>query len=275
MENNFKYDILRMYFKEDYKVCDGIIIRQPSIGEIIDYGESSFWSMVTTLCANPTMMRLDLWHNGIDWNTLTDFELFIMLSSSLTVERTKVLFGDLDFTKFKTISVKDEEKEENENGGSDNSENKEENKEKFIMIYMPNPTIQIDEELYNNIVGYIRLMFNIFPKTEKAKGQATKESIILEEETNLRISLRKKKESKHQSSTLFPMVSAALNHPGFKYKRSELKDVGIVEFMDCIKRLQIFESTTALMTGMYMGMIDLKGMDLSKELNWARDLYDD
>ncbi len=43
--------------------------------------------------------------------------------------------------------------------------------------------------------------------------------------------------------------------------------------MDCIKRLHIYESATSLMTGMYMGMIDTKSIDLDKELNWARDMY--
>ena len=65
-----------------------------------------------------------------------------------------------------------------------------------------------------------------------------------------------------------------LNHPGFKYKKSELKEVGIVEFMDSVKRLQTYESVKALMSGMYSGMIDTSKMDLNKELNWARDLYE-
>ena len=64
-----------------------------------------------------------------------------------------------------------------------------------------------------------------------------------------------------------------LNHPGFKYKKSELKEVGIVEFMDSVKRLQTYESVMALMSGMYSGMIDTKKLDLKEELNWMRDLY--
>ena len=269
MESVFKYDILKMYFGDDYYVTDEIVIHQPSIGDIIEYGETSFWSTVTLLCANPTMMRLDLWNSGIDWNDIEDFDLFVMVAPSLTKDKTEIIFGDLDFTKFNVVKV--EKEEETEIDGEKQMVKKEE----LVMIYMPNPVIQIDEQVYLNLVGYLRLMFNISPKTEKAKGKATKEAIIFEEEMNLKNSLRKKKDSKYSGSTLFPMISAALNHPGFKYKKSELREVGIVEFMDCIRRLQIFESTTALMTGMYMGMVDLKGMDLSKELNWARDLYED
>ena len=251
-----QYDIMKMYFGEDYVVCEGFVIHQPTIGEIIEYGESEFWSMVSLFCSNPTSMRLPLWENGIDWNNISDFELFILLTNSLTPEKTKILFGDIDFSQFRVVSDS-----KNENG--------------LVMVYMPNPTIQIDENMYKDTVGYLRIMFDIHPKVEKAKGKATKEEIIWGEKQDLNISLKKQKKKKWKPSTLFPLISAALNHPGFKYKKSELKDVGIVEFMDSVKRLQVYESTTSLMTGMYMGMLDLKDFNLNKELNWARDHYED
>ncbi len=255
MDKDFRYDILKMYFGEDYWVTDKIKIMQPTIGQIIEYGENEFWSVVGLLCANPTSVRLELWKQGIDWNKISDFELFISTISTLPQKYTEILFGDLDFMKFKDIQNKETEK--------------------VVLVYMPDPTIQIDEEVYNRLVGYLRTMFDIHPKVEKAKGKATKEAMIWEDENNLKIAARKQKENKWNKSTLFPLISAALNHPGFKYKKSELKEIGIVEFMDSVKRLQIYENVTALMTGMYMGMVDLKGMDLKKELNWTRDIYQD
>jgi hypothetical protein len=258
MNNEFKYDILRMYYGEDYWVTNEIVIHQPTLQQIMDYGESEFWVMVSMLCANPTSMRLELWNKGIDWNTLSDFDLFIMLAGGLPKDTTEILFGDFDLTKLKETRRQISEDEEQK-----------------ILVYMPNPIIQIDESIYNRMVGYLRTMFDIHPKVEKAKGKATKEAIIDEERMNLRIAEKKQKTNKWKKSTLFPLISAAINHPGFKYKKNELREVGIVEFMDSVKRLQIYESTTALMTGMYMGMVDLKGMDLKKELNWTRDLYED
>lgn len=254
MENEYKVDILKMYFGEIYWVTDKISISQPTIGDIIEFGETRFWNVASMLCANPTSLRLMLWENGIDWNNISDFELFTMLVRNFDINDTRLLFGDLDFTKFKTIQ---------------NSEGKK------VLIYMPDPTIQIDEDIYNRLVGYLRVMLDIHPKVEKAKGKYTKEAIIFEEEMNLKNELKKQKKEKWQKSALFPLISAALNHPGFKYKKSELKEVGIVEFMDSVKRLQLYESVTSLMTGMYMGMIDLKKVNLKEELNWTRDLYSD
>lgn len=249
---NVKYDILKMYFCRDYYVTDKIMIKQPTIGQIIDFGESRFWSMVSTICTNPTSLRLLLWENGIDWNKISDFELFTMLIYTLDKADTEILFGDIDFTKFNPIT---------------NSE------DKIVLIYMPDPTIQVDEDTYNNLVGYTRTMFDIHPKVEKAKGKYTKEAIIDEERIKLKNERKLQEKSNWQSSTLFPLISSLLNHPGFKYKRTELEEIGIVEFLDSVKRLQVYESTTSLMTGMYMGMIDTSKMDLKTELNWTRDIY--
>ena len=45
--------------------------------------------------------------------------------------------------------------------------------------------------------------------------------------------------------------------------------------MDSIRRLQVYESTTSLMKGMYSGFVDTSKLKLDKELNWARNIYED
>ena len=64
-----------------------------------------------------------------------------------------------------------------------------------------------------------------------------------------------------------------VNHPGFKYKLQELKDVNIIQFMDSVQRLQLYENTTALLKGIYSGMVDSSKIK-QKDLNWLKDLND-
>ena len=248
--STFEFDRLKMYFGEPYNVVyDGgeIKIIQPTIGDILYFGERNFYSMLHIFIANTTSYRLQLWNMGVDWNKISDYELFCMLIKSLDVESTKVLFGELDFTLFDLYSKKE-----------DNTE--------VITLYNKEQQVEIDENTYKCIAEYLRLMFNIYPKVEKAKNKATKEAMIWEDEMNLA-------NSKNESykSTLLPLVSSCVNHPGFKYKLEDLKDMGIVQFMDSVQRLQIYESTTALMKGMYSGMIDTKGLD-KNALNFMRSL---
>ena len=47
-------DALFLYFGDDYAINDKIVLRQPTIGQIVDYGEAQYFSMVHTLSAIPS-----------------------------------------------------------------------------------------------------------------------------------------------------------------------------------------------------------------------------
>lgn len=255
--------LLQLYFGDPYQVSDKILVYQPTIGGILEYdkkfGESEFWSMLNVFIGNTTSYRLLLWDMGIDWNEISDFQLFSLLIKTLKVENTEILFGDLDLSSFdaymKQIPNEDE------------SNNKEESEPKQEMIlWNPELDIEINEDIYKNIALYIRTMFNIFPKIEKAKGKTTKKWIIEEDRMNL---ANAKKED--TTSTFLPLIESCCCHAGFKYKKNELREVGIYEFMRSVQRLQIYESTTALLKGMYSGFIDTKGID-KEEFDFMRDI---
>ena len=67
------------------------------------------------------------------------------------------------------------------------------------------------------------------------------------------------------------MISACVNHPGFKYKKNELREVGYVEFFDSIKRLQIYEVTKALTHGSYSGFCDTSKIP-KEDFNFMRNV---
>ncbi len=235
----FEIDRLRLFFGDDYRISDSITIHQPTIGEIVDFGEKNLYSALTVFIANPTMYRVMLWDIGIDWNKISDYELFQMLYTKLECEKTKLLFGDLDFRLFQPYTQKEGEEEK-------------------IVLVNEEQDSYIDENIYNHIADYLRYMFNIFPKVEKAKGKMAKQWIIDGEKEKLRTQSENEEKSK---SNLLPMISFCLNHPGFKYKKNELKEMGIVEFMDSVQRLQVYESTSALYSGTYSGFVDTSKID--------------
>ena len=260
---NSKISLLQLYFGDPYQVSDKIQVLQPTIGGILEYdkkfGESEFWSMLNVFIGNTTSYRLLLWDMGIDWNEISDFQLFSLLIKTLKVENTKILFGDLDLSSFDAYMKQIPSKEK--------FDDKEESEPKQEMIlWNPELDIEINEDIYNNIALYIRTMFNIFPKVEKAKGKTTKKWIIEEDRMNL---ANAKKED--TTSTFLPLIESCCCHPGFKYKKNELREVGIYEFMRDVQRLQVYESTTALLKGMYSGFIDTKGID-KEEFDFMREI---
>lgn len=257
------FDELKLYFGEPYWVTDKICIYQPTIGDILKFGDTKFYNIVMSLCGNSTIFRLQLHRSGIDWNEVSDFDMFYMMSRTLTPKHTSLIFGDLNLSWFEAFQ--------------NNIKNCKE------LIYIPrdengnyieidyDEAIKIDEFVYQKMVNYLREMFDVHPKTEFAKNNATKEAILWEDEENEKIRIMEQKKHPYDKSYLLPLVSSLVNHPGFKYKSNELKELNIYQFMDSVKRLQVYENKTALLKGMYSGFVDGSAIK-QNDINWLCDL---
>ena len=180
---------------------------------------------------------------GIDYEKLPDFELFIMLTRKLPAEKTSVLFGDLDLTKME-LKVDPETK--------------------ALRLVCPTSGIVIDEMVYLQIATYVRTLHSLKPKEEKAATKWVKNFLIEEDRKKLA-----KQSEKPYHSQFKDLISAMMRYPGFKYNSRQLNECGLCEFMDTVKGASIYVSSTALLKGMYSGMIDVKKID-KKELDWMR-----
>lgn len=248
----YHFDKLKMYFGEDYTI-NNITISIPTIGEILEVGESKFYQSLSPFLNNPTSIRVflyDTFHK--DWNKTKDIEVFfIMYQLVQDKEPLKLIFKDFSFDDFVLISAKRDvlDKEYDHLALF--------NEEKNILIY---------DDDYLEIAEYIRTMMNIHPKTEKAKGKTTKHWILQEDRMKAQ-----QNNDKKDSSTLLPLVSACINHPGFKYKLEDLKQVNICQFMDSVQRIQKYEQGIAALHGIYGGMVSAK--DIPNDLiNFMGDL---
>ena len=237
-------DSLFLYFGDDYVVNEQISCHQPLIGEIVDYGESQYFSMVHSLTAIPSDVKAMLWDQaGIDWNKLSDFDLFCMLSQTLTPEQTGIIFGDLDFSKMRPYR---------------NPQNDE------VVLADKESGIVIDQLVYMRIMSFLRKLHNITPKPEKAKGKRAKEAMIEEDRRN-----RELNKDKPFRSYLLPLISAVKVKQG--YTRDYVRNMGLYEFFDDVSRMQVIDSANHLLNGAYCGMADLSKVD-KKEFNWMREL---
>lgn len=260
-------DPLKLYFREPYKVKDKIIINQPTIQDIIDYGEREFYAMLRIFIENTTICRVQLWDLGIDWNEITDYQLFVGFVPMLQPEQTKVLFGDLNFTLLKPWPRQIPNPKFDESKEEDDEKNPKEITE--TILYDPVNDIELNESDYKQIALCLRTIFGIFPKDEFLSSKFFREDVIFEEREKMKLDAMKNKDK--SGSTLLLLISSCVNHPGFKYKIEELKDIGICAFMDSVQRLQIYESTTALLKGAYSGFIDTKDIK-PEQFNFMREI---
>ena len=259
----YSFDKLALLFMEDYEV-KGIKISQPTINDILRVGESNFYQALSPFLYNSTSIRVMLWEAGIDWCNVKDIEVFDILNNIQKKNKEilrqvigdevdkrenplNILFKDMDITDFHLYKEKETE-----------------DSEEKLCLYSPQYDIKLYEEDYMEIAEYIREMLNIHPKVEKAKGKTAKRWMIDEDKMN---ALHRDEKN---TSTLLPLVSACVNHPGFKYKLQELREVGIYQFMDAVQRLQIYESSIALLNGSYSGFCDTSKVD-KDNLNFMRN----
>ena len=251
-----EFDKLKMFFNEPYVIdiegADGTItIKQPTIGDVVELGEKRFYATLNAFTTNTTAFRLQLWEQGLDWNVVSDYDLFIMLIGTVEKEIYQTFLPDIDFSRFGIFKKQ-----------LPNSD------ESYRILYDVENKIEINEQVYFHLSQYLRNTFNIFPEEKITKDAIMKKWFIEKDKRELKNKeLKKKKDD--EDTGLISVISGCCNHPGFKYKSSELKELGVFQFYDSVKRLQVYESTTALQKGMFSGFMDTKNIK-SEDYNFMR-----
>jgi hypothetical protein len=247
----FQVDELKLYMSEDIKIANGIILKCPKIRDVAEYGESAYFHMAQTLCATPSSMMVALDDMKVNYMTVKDFELFMMLAQSLKPEVTYPLLGDLDLSKFKKRPSNDTKEVVLVYEGTENDEN----------------PIVISPIIYEVLVTYIRKMHNFKKEVKKAGNEITRKQLIRLARQDAEMA-----KNKPHESFLRPVISAVKCRQG--YSMDYIKQMGIFELMDDLSRLNIIVQADAALGGMYSGMIDTKKMDKTV-LNWTRNIVED
>lgn len=265
--SEYHFDKLKMYFGEDYTI-NGITISIPTIGDILNIGEQNFYQAISPFINNSTSIRVFLYDTfKKDWNKTKDIEVFYILYQILETQNKaakeknpdcmdifdplKLIFKDFSFDGFVLTPAKKNIKNEEYN---------------HLALYNEEKNIIIFDDEYLEIAEYIRTMMNQHPKVERAKGKTTKQWILQEDRMKA-----EQNDKKKCTSTLLPLISTCINHPGFKYKLEELKQVNICQFMDSVNRIQKYEQGTAALHGIYGGMVSAK--DIPEDLiNFMGDI---
>ena len=281
MKNYYKYDDLKIYRGSDIYITDKIKIKQPTIGQIEEFGEQRYFSAVLNL----TSVGVDLiWHlteMGIDFTKISDYDLFLKVIVPLVSSKKYILklleenyLYDDECAKIYN-SLSDEDKEEMlinplelvlDNIDladfiqcTDTTTNE-------IVLYNKERDITIDRTVYMRVVDVVRKMHGFKRNNIVPANESTKQDMI-EDARDEHLA------SKYNTfkSILLPYVSSLVNHPSCSYKHDDIWDLGINAFFDSIKRINKIQNATLLLQGAYSGFASLKGID-KERLDWSGDL---
>lgn len=222
---------------EDIVINDKITLRQPTIREIINEDSQKFLSTFYRFCSIPSDLKSVLWDAGIDWNKMSDWELFINISRSFSKEDTHLIFGDnIDFSKMGLATIDDNENE--------------------VVLYDEEQELIIDEKTYLEFIDYVREMVGCTLKREKARNKATRLAMIEEDRIN-----RLHPKQTNDDPFIYSAIITLVNTEEFPYTYESVKDITIYQLMKSFYQIPKKKSALALYQGSMSGFVDTSKID--------------
>ena len=274
----FELDELKIYKGDDIHITPDIVVMQPTIGQIADFGEKRYFGAVHTLTASGADMKWQLWdYANIDYTTIEDYDLFVTFTYQIMSSNKKIYQEIIDnpdkyadeianITKdaieemninplqliLKDIDLADFTPCTHEGTGE-------------IVLYNIERDITIDKLIYTQIVNAVRKIHGLKRNDEKPGNETTKMILIEEARENAAIVA-----DKPHKSTLTPLVSAITVKCGM-CGDDRIWNMKVSQFFDNIKRISKIQESNLLLQGAYSGFASLKGVDKSR-LDWAGEI---
>lgn len=238
---------LDIYRGKDILVSDKVVIRQPTVGEICDYGEKDFYSMIHTLTSVGADFKWQLNEVGVDYTKISDYELFYsLLYRNYNQEQTHIIFDNLNLSSFDLRKdVKTDE----------------------VVLYDEINNIILDRYSYSMMMDVLRKTYGLQRNDEVPANEATR--LILIEDAKI---VYEENKNKPYKSQMLNLISSMVNSEGFKHDEVSVFNMKIGAFMDSVKRISKIKSAELLLQSGYSGYgISFKDID-KKQLDWLGEL---
>lgn len=244
--------------KRKYKVNEKITIIIPTIEEIkgsdlIDgstTNEDLYYEAMSLFFTVPSSCIAQLDNMGIDFTKISDFELFILLYSSMNKDNlrkaSKYIFDEFNFADFE-IGY---------------------NQNKTLVLYNEKADVEINEYIYH-LLSTLFCTMHFYSKARKINcaGETTRKWIIERAKVKLE---RAKKKKKSNGSELDDLILAMVNNQNFKYDFESVNKLTIYNFQASARYIIQKYQADNLYRGIYTGTIDLSKLSMSEKnkLNW-------
>jgi hypothetical protein len=272
-------DKLRIYKGLDVPITPKISVKQPTLSEILEFGERDYFSAVRTLTSVGADMKWQLWEQGIDYTKISDYDLFIKLiwrilgsqktmieEAQLTVEGQQML-ADFTQEELDKLMVNPLRLILNidlgdfilckEDTAADEPER--------LILYNRKDDITIDQAVYAQMISVIRDIHGFKRNNEMPGNEITKMDLIEDARDELEAAKYKDFES-----ILRPLISY-LNVKCGLCGSDQIWNMHINQFFYDIKKAGGIKETELLLQGAYSGFASLKDVD-NEKLNWFSDV---
>lgn len=274
----FEIDDLKIYRGSDIRITDKIIVTQPTIDQIIEFGEKRYFQTIYTLTGVGADFKWQLWdYFDTDYTKIDDFELFkLMIWKSLSSKKNvyKELMENQDKYEEELKNITEEQLVDmlvnplslilKDIDFADFDEY-ESDKSNETILYDKEHDITIDRFVYTRMIDAVRKIHGLKRNNEIPANESTK--MILIEDARDEAMMASRREHK---SVLKPLISALAVKTG-QLGSDSIWNTKINMFFDSIKRINKIQDAELLLQGAYSGFASLKGIDKDR-LDWAGEI---
>ena len=274
----FEFDELKIYRGKDIQITPKIIITQPTLSQIEEFGERKYFNAIHTLTAVGADLKWQLWDlDQIDYTKIEDYDLFIKYISK-AVSSNKKIYEELMANKDEYQDILDSLSQESIDEMLKNPlelilkdidladfdvYNNEENGQ--IILYNKELDITIDRMIYSQIVDVVRKIHGYKRNNQIPANEKTKMDLIDDARDEAMMAAKKP-----YRSILKPLISSLTVKCGM-CGDDRIWDMNINMFLDSIKRASKIQDAELLLQGAYSGFANLKGVDRTR-LDWTGDI---
>ena len=231
---------INLLYQKQYSINDKIHIVIPTVGEILS-DEDRYYSMVSMLTSMPIDLMVELDDAGIDYTEINEYELFLILFSSLRQMDASLIFGDMDLSKFILT--------ESEQNGKP-------------MLYDEENNIQIDRAIHGQIAATLRKIHHLEKNRRRPANDEAKKYMLKRAREKA-----KRRRNKKDFSQLESLIIAMVNTEQYKYDFESTLGLTIYQFNESVRQIIKKVDYEHRMSGIYAGTVDPKGMR-QEDLNW-------
>lgn len=274
----FDVDDLKIYRGSDISITNKIVVTQPTLDQIIEFGEKRYFQAVHQLTGVGADFKWQLWdYFNRDYTQIDDFELFKLMSWGIlsskkhiykelmenqdkyAEELKKISEEDLAEMLVNPLSLilKDIDLADFEEYQSDKSPE--------TILYDKEHDITIDRFVYMRIVDAVRKIHGFKRNNQIPANEITKMDLIDDARDDAMAAAQKP-----YKSILRPLISALAVKTG-QLGGENIWNTKINMFFDSIKRINKIQDATLLLQGAYSGFASLKGVDKDR-LDWAGEI---
>ena len=260
----FEYDEMKIYRGGDIQINPKVIVLQPTLNEIIDFGEQRYFSAIHTLTSVGADLKWQLWDLGIDYTEIEDYDLFVKIICQILSGKRKqyedmteeeqdklseeerldylinpmqLILKDFDFADFIPCIMKENNQ---------------------VVLYNQKEDLTIGRATYSQIVDAVRRMHGFKRNNEMPANERTKMDLIEDARDDAMAASKKP-----YKSALLPLIST-LEVVSGHFGDDAIFNMKIGRLFYDIKRLGKVRDADLLLEGAYSGFASLKGVDKNR-----------